>query len=76
MSQALRSNFRDWTSTTNSAMVTVFPIEFIALNPPEPIRAHDRVPNAETETAIRDTLAGKDVVRCESASEMFRKLGI
>jgi len=46
------------------------------LNPLEPIDVDRRVPNDETAKVIKHALAGKNVVRCESADDMFRNLGI
>ncbi len=63
-------------STTNGTTYMNVPIRFDRLDPPEPIAADRRTPNAETIKAIEDTLAGKNVVRCTSADDMFRKLGI
>ena len=52
------------------------------LNPPEPIAAHRKAkagarrPNDLTRQAIEDAEAGKGVVRCKDASDLFRKLGL
>ena len=52
------------------------------LNPPEPIAAHrkskagTRHPNDLTRQTIKDAAAGKGVVRCKDASDLFRKLGL
>ncbi len=62
--------------TTNGATYVSFPLRFDRLDPPEPISMDRSTPNAETVKAIEDTLAGRNVVRCESTEEMFRKLGI
>ena len=63
-------------STTNGTGYMNSPAQFVRLNPPEPIAKDRRMPNAETIKAIEDTLAGKNVVQCESPDDMFRKLGI
>jgi len=76
MSQAMKNNRFGGPCTTNTATVTTFVVPFVALNPPQPIEVDRRVPNDETAKVIKDSLAGKNVVRCESADDMFRKLGI
>jgi len=76
MSQIARNDPRDWGSTTNSAAVAVVPIQLIALNPPEPIMADSETPNDVTIQAMKDVRAGKNLIRCDSVDDMFRKLGI
>jgi DNA-damage-inducible protein J len=34
------------------------------------------IPNKKTEKVFNDTDAGKNLIRCESADDMFEKLGI
>jgi hypothetical protein len=41
-----------------------------------PLGPEHRKPNQKTVEAIENTLAGKDVVDCDSADDMFGKLGI
>jgi antitoxin component of RelBE/YafQ-DinJ toxin-antitoxin module len=74
---ALHPVQRTWLcDTTNSTGFINRYITLARVIPPEPIRPREEVPNATTAKAIEDTLADKDVVRCESANEMFRNLGI
>jgi DNA-damage-inducible protein J len=46
----------------------------VALHKGLPFEVH--IPNAETEEAIRDIEAGRDVIRYGSAAELFDDLGI
>ncbi len=76
MSQVTRGYQRDWSSTTNSTTVEVFSLQFIPLNPPEPIKTRESAFNEETARVIREARVGKNVIRCKSADDMLRKLGI
>ena len=46
----------------------------VALRKGLPFEVH--IPNAETEEAIRDIEAGRDVVRYANTAELFEDLGI
>ena len=56
--------------------------EMEVLAKPEPIAARGKVagpsrrPNALTRKTIEDAEAGKGVVRCKDAGDLFRKLGL
>ena len=52
--------------------MAIVPIHFVALNTePEPIKSAGETPNAVTIQTMKDVLAGKNVVRCENAEDMF-----
>jgi antitoxin component of RelBE/YafQ-DinJ toxin-antitoxin module len=76
MNQFSRKTREYLTGTTNSAGYVSTILELIPVRPPEPVNLRRDSPSSETAKAIKDTLAGKDVIRCESADEMFQKLGI
>jgi hypothetical protein len=76
MSRLSSKNLDYMAYTANSTGYICSVIEFVRVYPPEPIHPRDEQPNSRTAKAIAETMAGKDVVQCESANEMFRKLGI
>jgi hypothetical protein len=71
-----RQLYSPYMTNSNASVPCSAEVPFTRLEPPEPIGHHAPVPTELTAKVLRDTLAGKDLVHCDSAADMFRKLGI
>ena len=76
MNHITRAPRECFASTGNSTGIVGNVIDLIRVYPPEPIKSQQETPNDVTIQAMTDVRAGKNLVRCKSADDMFRKLGI